>query len=167
MRAGTPLVLFVALGLPAGAIGVAWPHMRASLDAPLAGLGLLLAAFTAAYFIASASSGPLGTRLGTPVLLVGGCGLAATGLLGLALARAWWIVPLVSLLYGGGSSLQEDRSRRGHEGIEAPIQRSTHCHGTGQGSQHVRRVRSDHPAARPALPQLAPAVVMSRIFDSS
>ena len=105
MRAGTPLVLFVALGLPAGAIGVAWPHMRASLDAPLAGLGLLLAAFTAAYFIASASSGPLGTRLGTPVLLVGGCGLAATGLLGLALARAWWIVPLVSLLYGGGSGL--------------------------------------------------------------
>ena len=51
-------MLFVALGLPAGAVGVAWPHMRASLGAPLASLGLLLAAWTIAYFVASASSGP-------------------------------------------------------------------------------------------------------------
>src|SRR5438552_16138986 len=41
IRTGTPLVLFVALGLPAGAVGVAWPQMRASLGAPLAGLGSL------------------------------------------------------------------------------------------------------------------------------
>jgi fucose permease len=105
MRSGTPLVLFVTLGLPAGAIGVAWPHMRASLDAPLAGLGLLLAAFTAAYFVASAGSGALGARLGTAVLLASGCGLAAAGLLGLSLATEWWMVPLVSLLLGGGSGL--------------------------------------------------------------
>lgn len=105
ISAGTPLVLFVTLGLPAGAVGVAWPHMRASLDAPLAGLGLLLAAFTAAYFVASASTGPLGTRVGTPALLIGGSGLAAVGLLGLSLATVWWTVPLVSLLYGGGSGL--------------------------------------------------------------
>jgi fucose permease len=105
ISASTPLVLFVTLGLPAGALGVAWPHMRASLDAPLAGLGLLLAAHTAAYFVASASTGPLGTRLGTPVLLVGGCGLAAIGSLGLSLASTWWMVPAVSLLLGGGSGL--------------------------------------------------------------
>src|SRR5712691_260786 len=105
MRSGTPLVLFVTLGLPAGAIGVAWPHMRASLDAPLAGLGLLLAAFTAAYFVASAGSGALGARLGTAVLLASGCGLAGAGLLGLGLATAWWMVPVVTLLLGGGSGL--------------------------------------------------------------
>ena len=70
MSAGTPLVLFVTLGLPAGALGVAWPHMRDSLHAPLAGLGLLLAAFTAAYFVASVTSGPLGARLGTAILLL-------------------------------------------------------------------------------------------------
>ena len=98
-------MLFVTLGLPAGALGVAWPYMRDSLHAPLAGLGLLLAAFTAAYFIASASSGPLGTRVGTRVLLVAGCGLAGIGLLGLSLVTVWWIVPLVSLLSGGGSGL--------------------------------------------------------------
>src|SRR2546428_9366584 len=63
-RAGTPLALFVTLGLPAGVVGVAWPHMRASLGAPLAGLGLFLAAVTIAYFLASAGSGPLASRLG-------------------------------------------------------------------------------------------------------
>jgi fucose permease len=79
--------------------------MRASLDAPLAGLGLLLAAFTVAYFVASAGSGYLGTRLETAVLLATGCGLAAAGLLGLGLATAWWMVPIVSLLLGGGCGL--------------------------------------------------------------
>ena len=105
LRTGTPLVLFVALGLPAGAVGVAWPQIRASLGAPLAGLGLLLAAYTAAYFVASAGSGFLGARLGTAALLAAGCGLAAFGLLGLSAATAWWMVPVVTLLLGGGSGL--------------------------------------------------------------
>ena len=101
--ASTPLILFVALGLPAGAIGVAWPHMRASLGAPLAGLGLLLAAWTIAYFVASASSGPGTARFGTSLLLQGGCALAAVGALGLALSSSWWMIPVAALLLGGGS----------------------------------------------------------------
>jgi fucose permease len=103
--ASTPLILFVTLGLPAGAIGVAWPHMRASLGAPLAGLGLLLAGWTIAYFIASASSGPGSARLGTSVLLMGGCALAGAGAIGLSLATRWWIIPLVALPLGAGSGL--------------------------------------------------------------
>ena len=102
---GTPLVLFIALGLPAGVIGVAWPHMRASLGAPLAGLGLLLAAFTVGYFVASAGSGPVTFRFGTATLLVGGCALASIGSLGLSSAGQWWIVPLVGLVLGAGSGL--------------------------------------------------------------
>jgi fucose permease len=105
MGAGTPLVLFVTLGLPAGAIGVAWPHMRASLGAPLAGLGLLLAAFTVGYFVASAGSGAVTLRLGTPALLIGGCGLASVGALGLSLASQWWLVPVAGLILGAGSGL--------------------------------------------------------------
>jgi fucose permease len=95
----------VTLGLPAGAVGVAWPQMRASLGAPLAGLGLLLAAFTVAYFVASAGSGFLGARFGTALLVASGCGLAAAGLLGLGLAATWLMVPAVTLLLGGGSGL--------------------------------------------------------------
>ena len=103
--AGTPLALFVTLGFPAGAIGVAWPHMRVSLGAPLAGLGLLLAAFTIGYFIASAGSGRVTLRIGTPALLIGGCGLASVGCMGLSVASRWWMVPVVSLILGAGSGL--------------------------------------------------------------
>ena len=98
-------MLFVTLGLPAGAIGVAWPYMRVSLGAPLAGLGLLLAAFTVGYFVASAGSGPVTIRLGTPALLVGGCGLASIGSLGLSLATRWWLVPVAGLIIGAGSGI--------------------------------------------------------------
>jgi fucose permease len=101
--ATTPLALFIALGLPAGAIGVAWPHMRASLGAPLAGLGLLLATWTIAYFVSSASSGPGTARFGTSVLLLGGCILAGAGALGLALSSRWWMIPLAAVPLGGGS----------------------------------------------------------------
>lgn len=77
--------------------------MRASLSAPLAGLGLLLAAWTIAYFVASASSGPGTARFGASVLLLGGCALAGAGALGLSLSSRWWMIPLAALLLGGGS----------------------------------------------------------------
>ena len=105
IRSSIPLLSFLTLGLPAGAIGVAWPYMRASFGAPLAGLGLVLASLTLAYFLASAASGPLTGRLGTSGLLVGGCGLSAVAWLGLALSPEWWIVPLVSFVAGAGSGL--------------------------------------------------------------
>jgi fucose permease len=104
-RASTPLILFVSLGLPAGAIGVAWPHMRASLGAPLAGLGLLLAAWTIAYFLASAGSGPGTARFGTSILLMGGCTLAGVGALGWSLSTEWWMIPLAAAPLGAGSGL--------------------------------------------------------------
>ena len=105
IRSSIPLVTFIALGLPAGALGVAWPYMRASFDAPLAGLGLMLAAFTLAYFLASAGSGPLTGRLGTSDLLLGGCALSTAAWLSIALAPQWWLVPMVSVLAGAGSGL--------------------------------------------------------------
>src|SRR5437763_4978034 len=105
IRSSIPLLTFVTLGLPAGALGVAWPYMRASFGAPLAGLGRVLATFTIAYFLASATSGPLTGRLGTSGLLVGGCTLSAVAWLGLALAPEWWIVIVVSFLAGAGSGL--------------------------------------------------------------
>ena len=104
-RTLVPLGLFVTLGLPAGAVGVAWPHMRASLGAPLAGLGLLLAAVTIAYFAASGSSGPLAARFGGVPLLITGCACAAAGLIALSLATKWWMVPPLGLLVGAGSGL--------------------------------------------------------------
>lgn len=61
---------FVVLGLPTGMLGIAWPSMRATLDAPLAGLGVLLAAMTITQFGASGISGSVRERFGTITLLL-------------------------------------------------------------------------------------------------
>jgi fucose permease len=105
ITAATPLVTFVVLGLPAGAIGVAWPAMRSSFAAPLAGLGLLLAGVTIAYFLGSAISGPLGARVGGMTLLIVGCALAGLGELALSVAWQWWLVPVFGVFVGSGSGL--------------------------------------------------------------
>ncbi len=99
------MLAFVALGLPAGAIGVAWPSMRVSAGAPLAGLGALIAAWTAAYFIVSASSGPLSTWLPLPLLLGIASAVATAGAIGFAVAPSLRVMTLASLLVGAGSGL--------------------------------------------------------------
>ena len=104
-RAGTPLGLFVVLGFTAGAVGVAWPPMRASFAAPLGGLGLILATVTIAYFAGSASSGPLGARFGRSILLMSGCILAAAGLVAVSVASQWVMLPIFGLVMGAGFGL--------------------------------------------------------------
>lgn len=104
-RAGTPLGLFVVLGFTAGAVGVAWPPIRASFGAPLGGLGLILVAVTIAYFTGSAGSGPLGARFGRSILLITGCLLAAVGLLAVSQANQWLMLPIFGLVMGAGFGL--------------------------------------------------------------
>src|SRR5215469_3144215 len=72
------LVAFVALGLPDGMLGVAWPSMRATFDQPLAALGQLL--------------------------LAGSALASATAVLAFAAAPAWplLLVGMVALGFGGG-----------------------------------------------------------------
>jgi fucose permease len=98
-----PLLTFIVLGLPAGAVGVAWPPMRATFGAPLAGLGLLLAAVTVAYFVGSLFTGPLAARTGEAPLVACGCALAAAGLIGLSVATQWWMIPILGLPLGAGA----------------------------------------------------------------
>ena len=71
-------------------LGIAWPSMRTSLNAPFVGLGLLVAAMTVAQFAASAASGLLRERLGTIALLLAAVAAAAGGLAIFALATGWW-----------------------------------------------------------------------------
>jgi fucose permease len=104
-RSGLPLALFVSLGLPAGAVGVAWPHMRETFGAPLAGLGLILAVWTVSYFVTSASSGSLAARFGSTALLIAGCTCATIGLATFSVAPQWWMVPAATVLIGTGGGL--------------------------------------------------------------
>src|ERR1700694_1197491 len=85
--------------------GIAWPSMRASLDAPFAGLGLLVAAMTVAQFAASAASGLLRERFGTMALLLGSVAAAAGGLGIFAIASGWWATILASAGLGCGVGL--------------------------------------------------------------
>src|SRR5712691_13320489 len=86
-------------------LGIAWPSMRASLDAPFVGLGVLIAAMTIAQFAASAASGLLRERLGSIALLLVSVAAAAAGLAILAIASGWWATILASAVLGCGLGL--------------------------------------------------------------
>jgi fucose permease len=98
-----PLGIFVVIGLPAGSLGVAWPHMRTSFGAPLAGLGLLLTLATIGFLLSTAWTGALSDRLGLPALVGVMSAIAALGLLLLAVASQWWMALLAALMIGMGS----------------------------------------------------------------
>lgn len=96
---------FVILGLPTGMLGIAWPSIRAELDAPLAGLGVVLAAMTVTEFGSSALSGLVRQRFGTIALLLLPTALAAGGLLLFTLAQTWPTIILAAALLGTGLGL--------------------------------------------------------------
>ena len=86
-------------------LGIAWPSIRAALDAPLAGLGLLVAAMTVAQFASSAASGLLRERLGTIALLLAAAAAAAGGLAIFAIANGWLVTIAASAVLGAGVGL--------------------------------------------------------------
>lgn len=96
---------FVILGLPTGMLGVAWPSIRAELDAPLAGLGVVLAAMTVTQFGSSALSGLVRKRFGTIALLLLPAALASGGLVTFALAQTWAMVVVAAAVLGAGVGL--------------------------------------------------------------
>jgi len=96
---------FVILGLPTGMLGIAWPSMRAELDAPLAGLGVVLAAMTVTEFGSSALSGIVRARIGTVALLLLPTALAAGGLLLFTVAQTWPMIIVAAGVLGAGLGL--------------------------------------------------------------
>ena len=61
---------FAALGLPDGALGVAWPSVRREFALPVSGFGSLLLVMMAGHLVASIGSGPAAARLGPGRLLL-------------------------------------------------------------------------------------------------
>jgi fucose permease len=96
---------FVVLGLPTGMLGIAWPSMRAALDEPLAGLGVLLAAMTLMQFGSSGLSGFVRERFGTIALLLVPTVLAAGGLTLFAIAETWPVMIAAAAILGAGLGL--------------------------------------------------------------
>jgi fucose permease len=96
-------IAFVALGMPDGLLGVAWPSIRTSFSIPLDAIGLLLTASVAGYMTSSFLSGPVVTRMGIGRILAASCALTGTGLIGYTLVPEWWMMVLLGIVAGLGA----------------------------------------------------------------
>ncbi len=96
-------VAFIALGMPDGLLGIAWPSIRAGFSIPLDAIGLLLAAIVTGYLTTSFLSGPLTARLGIGNVLAASCALTGAGLIGYTLVPAWWMMVVLGVAAGLGA----------------------------------------------------------------
>ena len=96
-------IAFIALGMPDGLLGVAWPSIRASFSIPMDAVGYLLTACVAGYLTSSFLSGPLIARLGVGNILAVSCAMTGVGLIGYTLAPAWWLMVLLGVVAGLGA----------------------------------------------------------------
>lgn len=93
---------FIMLGIPLGAIGVAWPSMADSFDQDLARLGVIAVASTVGFVIATTASGHVSARTGTGPMVAIAATLASASLFGHAIAPTWWLLLLAAALFGLG-----------------------------------------------------------------
>ncbi len=96
-------IAFIALGMPDGLLGVAWPSIRADFSIPLDALGMLLTASVAGYMTASFLNGPLISRFGVGKVLATSCALTGLGLIGYTLVPEWWMMVLLGVFAGLGA----------------------------------------------------------------
>jgi fucose permease len=96
-------VAFIALGMPDGLWGVAWPSIRAAFSVPLDAIGMLLSASVAGYLTSSFLSGPLIARWGVGRVLAASCAMTGVALIGYTLVPLWWMMVLLGVLAGLGA----------------------------------------------------------------
>lgn len=96
-------IAFIALGMPDGLLGVAWPSIRAGFLIPLDAMGALLVASTSGYLTSSFLSGPLITRMGVGRVLIVSCIMTGSALIGYTLVPAWWMMVLLGTAAGLGA----------------------------------------------------------------
>ena len=96
-------IAFIALGMPDGLLGVAWPSIRAGFSIPLDALGALLVAAVSGYMTSSFLSGALIARMGVGKLLAASCALTGSALLGYTLVPTWWMMVSLGVFAGLGA----------------------------------------------------------------
>jgi fucose permease len=98
-------VAFVALGLPASLMGVAWPTLRAELSLPLDALGVLLTSSTIGYLISSAIIARLISRFGIGSLLMFSSLVSAAAFFGYTIAPSWAVIIAMGAVSGFGAGV--------------------------------------------------------------
>jgi fucose permease len=96
-------IAFIALGMPDGLGGVAWPSIRSDFSVPLDSLGILIIASTVGYVSSSFLSGMLTKKMGVGPLLTLSCFLTGSALIGNTLVPSWWMMVLLGVLSGLGA----------------------------------------------------------------
>ena len=98
---------FVALGLPDGMLGTAWPAMHRSFGVEVGDLGLILLAISLGSVAVSAFVGRLIHRLGVVALLAVAGLCAAVGGIGFAVAPGLWLVLCIGPLLGAAAGMSD------------------------------------------------------------
>jgi len=96
-------IAFIALGMPDGLLGVAWPSIRGTFSIPLDAVGMLMFTGTAGYITSGFLSGPLISRLGVGRVLMVSCALTGTVLITYTLVPSWWMMVLLGVFAGLGA----------------------------------------------------------------
>jgi fucose permease len=96
-------VAFIALGMPDGLLGVAWPSIRSSFSLPLDALGLFLFTSVLGYLTSSFLSGTLIARLGVGRVLAVSCAMTGVALISYTLVPYWWMMVLLGMMAGLGA----------------------------------------------------------------
>lgn len=96
-------IAFIALGMPDGLLGVAWPSIRGGFSIPLDAMGALMFTTTAGYMTSGFFSGPVITRLGVGRVLAASCALTGAVLITYTLVPAWWMMVTLGVLAGLGA----------------------------------------------------------------
>ena len=97
-------LVFLAIGLYAGLMGVVWPSLRDGFGIDDDAYGVLALVTTAGSLLVIANVGRLIERVGTGRLLALGCALGGLGYLGAALAPSWPLLIAVALLASLGTA---------------------------------------------------------------
>ncbi len=96
-------VAFIALGLPDGLLGVAWPSLRNDFSISLDSMGMIMVTATAGYLTASFLNGKVVSRFGVGKLLAGSCALTGLTLIGYSISPAWWLMVCLGFFAGMGA----------------------------------------------------------------
>ncbi|MBZ0295131.1 MAG: MFS transporter [Anaerolineae bacterium] len=97
---------FLAIGLPNGALNVAWIHMQQSFGVSLESLGVLLGATTVGRLVMSFYSGRIIAWMTIGRFLLAGSAVMLAGLLGMTTASSWLVLVVAAVVFGtGGGAL--------------------------------------------------------------
>ncbi len=98
-------LIFIALGMADGMIGVAFPAMRVEFGLPIDAFGLIFIASTIGFLASSFLVGRLLNHYRTSHFLIAAGLLRTLGMLGFTLLPTWWAIIAATLLIGFASGM--------------------------------------------------------------